>query len=45
MTLIAGYDILLIATSYASEAVATSYGMATGTFGIKIDEGTSPTVG
>lgn len=30
---------------YASEAVATSYGMATGQFGVKIDEESSPTVG
>ncbi|OCF58819.1 hypothetical protein L486_03309 [Kwoniella mangroviensis CBS 10435] len=29
---------------YASEAVAASYGMAEKQFGIKIDEGTSPTV-
>lgn len=29
---------------YGSEAVATSYGMATSQFGIKIDEKTSPTV-
>lgn len=30
---------------YGSEAVATSYGMATQTFGISIDEERSPTVG
>ena len=30
---------------YASEAVASSYGMATGGFGVAIDEKTSPTVG
>lgn len=29
---------------YASEAVAASYGMATHSFGVKIDEKTSPTV-
>ncbi|EME41120.1 hypothetical protein DOTSEDRAFT_74591 [Dothistroma septosporum NZE10] len=30
---------------YGSEAVATSYGMATSQFGVKIEEGVSPTVG
>ncbi|KAI5359177.1 putative FAD-binding domain, FAD/NAD(P)-binding domain superfamily [Septoria linicola] len=30
---------------YASEAVATSYGMATSQFGVTIDESSSPTVG
>lgn len=30
---------------YASEAVATSYGMATSLYGVVIDEKTSPTVG
>ena len=30
---------------YASQAVAMSYGMATGQFGVTIDEKTSPTVG
>ena len=30
---------------YGSEAVASSYGMATGSFGVLIDEKTSPTVG
>lgn len=30
---------------YASEAVASSYGLATGQFGVLIDEKTSPTVG
>lgn len=30
---------------YASEAVASSYGMATSQFGVLIDEKTSPTVG
>jgi hypothetical protein len=29
---------------YGSEAVASSYGLATGSFGVLIDEETSPTV-
>ena len=29
---------------YGSEAVASSYGLATGSFGVRIDEGTTPTV-